>query len=73
MNDKEIRKILDEKLYNNDINIVDIIMKYKTMFEEEDERIEKEKFYYREGEWIECWRHHLDDLTNKLDILIERR
>ena len=26
--DKQIRKILDEKLHNNDINIIDMIMDY---------------------------------------------
>ena len=55
---KEIKKILDEKLWNNDINIVDIIMKYKKMFEEEDERIRIKELYDMETRWIECWRNH---------------
>ena len=55
---KEIKNILDEKLWNNDKNIIDIIMKYKKMFEEEDERIRIKELYDMETRWIECWRNH---------------
>ena len=55
---KEIKKILDEKLWNNDRNIVDIILIYKKMFEEEDERIRIKELYDMETRWIECWRNH---------------
>ena len=55
---KEIKNILDEKLWNNDKNIIDIIMEYKKMFEEEDERIRIKELYDMETRWIECWRNH---------------
>ena len=105
---KEIRKILDDKLWNNDINIVDIIMKYKTEMEIVEDmencdkhsitnknilkeiswifysyndesnyrdylrRIKRSKERKREHQWMECWRHHLDDVNKKLDCLIKR-
>ena len=55
---EEIKEILDEKLFNNDINIVDIILTYKVMFEEEEERIRMKELYDKETKWIECWRNH---------------
>lgn len=59
--EEEIKKILDEKLWNNDINIIDIILNYVIMFEEEEERIKREQLYRNEKDWIECWRNHLEE------------
>ena len=55
---KEIKKILDEKLCKNEICIIDIILNYKIMFEEEEERIRIKELYDMETRWIECWRNH---------------